>query len=621
MTTTYAAMPTRACMSPTEEKLRNTLDSLHTQLTDSKSLEEETLLVQHICDCHEALAKFLLQHHPVNVADYVQEIRHDLGDFCLDWAIVSKRSQRRRQSANAQMLRMQLCPEFVQGDAIRLLGYQNNNNNSYNNKDENDDGEIPTTGIFQTQMSTTPGTTSMKPTDAAKELGYRLRRLLMEHAYTNDNCTTYLKPFVRTTTNRLFDASTFTSRRWDLPTSNEHTLFALDILVRLFLFGIAVERDQIEQALGSMAVELLVHETEILTTHPISPSLLVSEVQIYPLSLEDLPLCRPPKDNHTKDCFFVTDWPIESLRSTKHAIMSIGYDTLELLSLAGSETGSTSNITSSGRLLDMCCGCGVQGIWEVIASEGHRPYRELIMSDINPRACRFACANLTLNPIPIEAHVYESDLYQLLHEENQRFTRILSNPPFVAMPKRCRSSSRIVQQSQDAFYASAADHGTQLVKRILQDPPLEPNGTMLLVTELPNVEESCTLLKSFVSTTDSMSIRIAYVAKDVETVEEYSRNREAEVVSYNDDDQEENKTEWAEEQRKAGIRNRALVLVALQQGGTGTSLHRYDGDTTRNRKQVSRNAKTEKVMDDDEQDEFLTAAGIEFTRRHLLNFV
>jgi hypothetical protein len=44
----------------------------------------------------------------------------------------------------------------------------------------------------------------------------------------------------------------------------------------------------VEEALGSTALNLLLNDDRILSTHPASPSMLVLEVQIYPLIYIDL---------------------------------------------------------------------------------------------------------------------------------------------------------------------------------------------------------------------------------------------------------------------------------------------------------------------------------------------
>eukprot|EP00957_Ditylum_brightwellii_P012310 930030-Ditylum_brightwellii.AAC.1 len=82
----------------------------------------------------------------------------------------------------------------------------------------------------------------------------------------------------------------------------------------------------------------------------------------------------------------MTDWPMESMQSTKHAIMAVGYDTLELLALSAVPRGYYRSIGTTSddhhqtdrqqrrttrRLLDLCCGCGIQGLWAFQCAQQH----------------------------------------------------------------------------------------------------------------------------------------------------------------------------------------------------------------------------------------------------------
>jgi hypothetical protein len=79
---------------------------------------------------------------------------------------------------------------------------------------------------------------SMEPTEKAKEIRDQLRQLLFKHEYII--CyKADLQPLVGSRNDhRLFDGATFTSQRWNLSHNDEVPLSTLDVLFRIFLFGI-----------------------------------------------------------------------------------------------------------------------------------------------------------------------------------------------------------------------------------------------------------------------------------------------------------------------------------------------------------------------------------------------
>mmetsp|Transcript_26457 Transcript_26457/g.62977 ORF Transcript_26457/g.62977 Transcript_26457/m.62977 type:complete len:436 (+) Transcript_26457:212-1519(+) len=149
---------------------------------------------------------------------------------------------------------------------------------------------------------------------------------------------------------------------YDSPDVDDFTT-PLDVLVWLFLFGLGLELSVVVEVLGEDNIKLLmnahlldqfglntadstnndpeVHETigydedddvdgdgcrERGTT---TTKYLVGRVQIYPIDIEMfIPSPFPPRSCHSqhdeRHLLMMTDWPMESLRSTLNAIMSIG---------------------------------------------------------------------------------------------------------------------------------------------------------------------------------------------------------------------------------------------------------------------------------------------------------
>jgi len=119
--------------------------------------------------------------------------------------------------------------------------------------------------------------------------------------------------------------------------------------------------------------------------------------------------------------YFATDHRymlFEGDRLDEEPVMYIGMDSHGLV--------QTAPRTPSGRVLDLCCGSGIQGL---VAT---RYGRTVVAVDRNPRAVRFARFNAQLNG----ARDYEVRLGSLYEPvEGERFDVILANPPFVPSPE------------------------------------------------------------------------------------------------------------------------------------------------------------------------------------------
>jgi hypothetical protein len=376
----------------------------------------------------------------------------------------------------------------------------------------------------------------------------------------------------------------------------------LQMLVLLLLFGLSIPIEVVTGAVDLQEIDVLM-KAGLLRQSPARSSDIVAEVQVFPICPADLFADLEEQDGKDFTCLFVTDFPLESMRLSRYAVMPVGYDTLELLSLSADGR-------NSGRILDICCGCGIQGIFAWKASQMGQPRAKssLTLTDINRRAVYFATANLALNNVSHEAHVVCNDLFEGL-DKNSKFDCIVSNPPFVAVP------AFSTPQLQPALYAvGGGSDGMGLSKRLfascLSFLACTETSTLLMVTELPNVEHSCEMVKCFLSKEyrDTVEIRIAYVEADVETVDSYSRVRESEAgLDFSRD--------WTSAMAKDDIYNRALALISLQYkseggNGDGNGLYCFRGDEKvegEHREQAA-----------DEEDALLTRQGVSFVRESLL---
>lgn len=152
---------------------------------------------------------------------------------------------------------------------------------------------------------------------------------------------------------------------------------------------------------------------------------------------------------------------LEEDQFDEEPVMYLGMDSMGLV--------HTAPQTPVSRVLDVCCGSGIQGL---VAS---RYAREVVGVDINPRAIRFARFNAQLNGIRnIQFH-----LGNLFEAATGYFNTILANPPFVPSPNR------------DVKFRDGGASGEEILARIISESAnhLAPQGQLFIVTDLVDVQE------------------------------------------------------------------------------------------------------------------------------------
>ncbi|CAJ1452869.1 unnamed protein product, partial [Effrenium voratum] len=161
-------------------------------------------------------------------------------------------------------------------------------------------------------------------------------------------------------------------------------------------------------------------------------------------------------------------WPHENFEP----VMYLSDDSLALL--------DTRPDVAKLRVLDICCGSGVQGI-----SALRRGAESVAFVDLNPRAIQFAEFNLALNKrLDRDYSFHHGDLYSAL-DSDQRFDLILANPPFLPNPQNIASQAV-------ALFGHGGAGGEDVVRRLCGEElqkRLEEGGWLMMVTYAPNVEE------------------------------------------------------------------------------------------------------------------------------------
>ena len=226
--------------------------------------------------------------------------------------------------------------------------------------------------------------------------------------------------------------------RWALPES------PLADVARLFLLRAEVPADRVETALTREGLEFCL-------THgllKVNGSGFTAQIDIF---------C-------SGGLRFMTDHRYhlrQDDRLDEEPVMYIGMDSHGLVQTAPRER--------CGRVLDLCCGSGIQGL---VASQ----YAEQVVAvDINPRAIRFARFNQQLNGI----ENYECRLGSLYAPvDRERFDVILANPPFVPSPR------------QDTRFRDGGAGGEDVLRDILLGAAehLMDHGRLAIVTDLVDVK-------------------------------------------------------------------------------------------------------------------------------------
>jgi len=211
----------------------------------------------------------------------------------------------------------------------------------------------------------------------------------------------------------------------------------LDTLIRLFLFGAAVEEEAARAALGPEPLESAVR-TGLLERAGL---MIRARVKLMPFRGLVLAVDQPAR---------------EEVAARHDLVMGLTYSTIAL-----------ANFTirrATRRTLDLGTGCGVQAFLAARHSE------EVLGTDSNRRALEFAAFNAVLNGCP-QVMLREGDMFGPVR--GQRFGLIVCNPPFAISPSR-----RFV-------YRDSGLEADGLVWRLVREAPgfLEEGGYCQIVCD------------------------------------------------------------------------------------------------------------------------------------------
>ncbi|WP_372729817.1 methyltransferase [Nocardioides sp.] len=179
----------------------------------------------------------------------------------------------------------------------------------------------------------------------------------------------------------------------------------LETLVRLFLLQTPVTLEAAEAALPDLVDRLAV---EGLVERSVGEVAARLDVRPYATEGDDL-------------------WVVSDLTPglDGHPVR-VGSDHVLGISSASSSLAQLTMREPVGRSLDLGTGCGVQALHLATHS------REVVATDVNPRALRLTRFNAALNASPSPIDVREGSFFEPVADE--RFDLIATNPPFVISP-------------------------------------------------------------------------------------------------------------------------------------------------------------------------------------------
>mmetsp|Transcript_43215 Transcript_43215/g.113508 ORF Transcript_43215/g.113508 Transcript_43215/m.113508 type:complete len:532 (+) Transcript_43215:122-1717(+) len=298
------------------------------------------------------------------------------------------------------------------------------------------------------------------------------------------------------------------------------------MLLLLFAVGAAIPSEEVTRSLGESNTSELVECGLLLRLQPWN--VLAAPMQVYPLQWREFQDVHSESDGsrESDDLLVATDFDAESLLPTKFAVMAVGVDSLNL-AYAQRDMPCGPAGSSCRRILDVCCGSGVQAL---VAAKLSRS-ASVVALDVNPRAIRFCKFNALVNNVAGRLSSRISDVYAALDGE-EPFDTVLANPPFVAVPPLPTESDT---NAEWALYADGGPDGVEVLNRIIRgaaDPQLlRPGGLLAIVSEFPNLRSAHEWIPAAVAAANKkhqLEITVVFNPRHIQDAKEYADERAAE---------------------------------------------------------------------------------------------
>ena len=253
--------------------------------------------------------------------------------------------------------------------------------------------------------------------------------------------------------------------------------FVLVDLVLVFLLHKGIPLDRIYTALGGDVVEILFRH-HVLHGCRGDRDVLAS-VALCPVG--------DGEDREDGDLILATDFESTCFSDDTEPAMYLSQDSLALMTAAPRR--------SVQRLLDLCCGCGIQGLMAL------RTYAETaVFVDVNPRCLSFTSFNLSLNGLRDKCEgLLQKDICQDSIESLGTFDAILANPPFMPNPRNIATGASLLfgnggDDGEDVFSAAVSLASRNMR---LHDHSTHSVSHFVAVSKTPNLDDFPVRLRSW----------------------------------------------------------------------------------------------------------------------------
>ncbi|MBL8218800.1 MAG: methyltransferase [Bryobacterales bacterium] len=257
---------------------------------------------------------------------------------------------------------------------------------------------------------------------------------------------------------------------------------ASDVLIRLFLEGWPVRREEVERLLPP-DVPAVLERLNLMVKH--GADMYAATVTLYPI--EDLYIASDRYNNADGSPFEGADDMVDQCL----------FPTTERLITGVPRTACDS-------VLDMCAGCGVGGL--LCAATAKR----VLAVDVTARSVHFVRFNAMLNGFTnVEAR--RGNLYEPV--EGETFDRITAHPPYQPVWRHLQT------------FNSGGFDGEQIAKAVLEDAPrhLKPGGRLYCLCQLSDREHAAEArVRSWLTPEARTCVDIAFVCFQHRNVIEYS---------------------------------------------------------------------------------------------------
>ena len=252
-------------------------------------------------------------------------------------------------------------------------------------------------------------------------------------------------------------------------------------MVQLFLLHKTIPSQRVYKVLGPKACGILIDHHVLCSTD--QPSLQGLKQTDDTLMFASVALW--PVDN----LVLATDFETTCFSDTTEPAMYLSQDSLALLAAAPRRPVH--------RVLDLCCGCGIQGLAAL------KNYAEsAVFVDLNPRCLSFTAFNLSLNGLDkkceclLEQNICEIETMEMQPSQLSlgSFDAILANPPFIPNPRNIATGASLL-------FGNGGDGGEDVLSCAISFACRHclpgPNAYFVSVSKAPNVEEFSVRLRSW----------------------------------------------------------------------------------------------------------------------------